>query len=110
DVARLLAESSEQQLLRIVLGPADQIAPDRQAPGEDGTREYLPGRKAAHDDDRVENVDPEPPLLDEHVVSAAEARDRAIDEHRRRAGSPSASRLSAPQSGNNGPRRVDRAR
>ncbi len=79
-VARLLAKSPEQQLLRIVLGPADQIAPDRQAPGEDGTREHLQGRKAADDGGRVENVAPKAPLFAEHIVSAAEARDRGIGE------------------------------
>ena len=60
DIARLFAESPQQQLFRVVLGPADQVAADRQAPGEDRTRKYLQGREATHDDDRVEDVDTEP--------------------------------------------------
>src|SRR5215472_10788463 len=84
NIARLFAESPEQQLLRIILGPADQISANRQAPGEDCTREYLQGREAPHDDDGVENVDTEALLLEEHIVSASEARDRGVGEQRGR--------------------------
>src|SRR5262249_49355365 len=74
DIACLLAESPEQQFFRVVLGPADQVAADRQAPGEYRTGKYLQGCEATHDDDRVEDIDAEPSLLEEHLVSAAEAR------------------------------------
>ena len=83
-VARLLAESPEHQLLRVVFGPPDQVSAEPQAPREDRAREYLQSCQAPRDNNRVEDIDTEAPLFEEHIVSALEARDRGIGEQCRR--------------------------
>src|SRR5215468_12220780 len=40
----------------------------------------MQSREAAHDDDRVEDIDSEPSLFEEYLVGATEARNRGIGE------------------------------
>jgi len=64
DVPRLLAERVQQQLLGIVLSPLDQHAAEAQAPAEHGSREDRHRPQAADDDDGIQDIDPEPLLLE----------------------------------------------
>ena len=83
DVPGLLAEGVQEQLLGIVLGLLDQDPPEAEAPAENRSRKDRHGPQAAQDHDRVQDVDSQPLLLDEHLASALEGGDRGVGEEPR---------------------------
>ena len=86
DVARLLAEGVQEQLLGIVLRLLDQNPAEAEAPAEDGPRENRHGPQTSDHDDGVQHVDPQPPLLDQDLARGLEGRDRGIGKQHRRGG------------------------
>ena len=83
DKARLLAERAEQHLLGAVLGPADQVAAERQAPAQDAAGEDLSSPETRQHDDGIEHVDAEPALFCHDVPGTFEAGDCRVGEERR---------------------------